>query len=154
MKSIYVVFLPGIGEYPIQMDCNVLKKYKGSITDTFKISHEEYASIRSFILSKNFQKGEKHCDSRLYLRVDSFEVCLGQNHCACNGSGNKKITDLRLEYLIKWKSGYYNHIEKDDLCLFDEVKLFGIPSDYMYNKTPLSKPKKDIIAVVLQEDQN
>ena len=151
-KSIYVVFLPGMGEYPIPVDCNELKKYTGVISDTFKISHDEYASIRSSLISDNFQKEGKSCDSRLYIKVDSFGVCIGQNHCACNDSGDMTSIDLRVEYLIKWNSGYYNHITREDLHLFDEIKVFGIPSDYVYKMTPLSKPKKDIIAVVLQEE--
>ena len=73
----------------------------------------------------------------------------GKDTCIFNLQGKMIESDMEIIYLIKWKSGYYNHFELDNLKTLPEIKLFGIPDDYKYKVSRLGKPKKQIIRKVL-----
>lgn len=84
-------------------------------------------------------------EPHIYVKMENLDLYLDDtnNECWIKKGDNKRysaILNNRTAYLIKWKSGYYNHLEYDDLNnnienLYDSgLARYGIPSDYKYDK--------------------
>jgi hypothetical protein len=75
-----------------------------------------------------------NCDVRIECKVilsnkDSIKLCIGNFNCIIKDD-QKMIGNDTLVYLIRKYAGYYNYFTKEDLSFFQEIKQFGIPSNY------------------------
>ena len=117
--------------------------------DTCWIDYESFAMIKAFMMNCSQINSDIECDARIMIKLDTICLSIDNDTCIFNLQGKLIESDMEIIYLIKWKSGYYNHFELDDLKTLPEIKLFGIPDDYKYKVSRLGKPKKQIIKKVL-----
>ena len=149
-----ILFIPGFKETYIQVNCQTLIDDWATHTsrpDTNIIDHNSFELIKRFMTKNHQNDTSKACNSRLLIRLDSISLCIGTDTCVSNLKGHIINRDMRVLYLIKCISGYYNYIQVEDLKNLPEIKIFGIPKNYRFNRTPPNVPKNDIIRVVLKE---
>ena len=164
---IIISFLPGIVETQNAIKCGEIINYKLS---SFKI---DTIFIDSLIIKdiihqienlKTYSNNDSlfpGCDVRIDCRIIDknnipTKLCIGQFNCILR-DGHLKAKNDTLIYLIRKYSGYYNFISKKDLAFyFDEIKQFGIPSNYK-DLTPKKNPEgftipplKEACMVILQ----
>uniref|UniRef100_A0AB33IRC3 Uncharacterized protein n=1 Tax=Prevotella sp. GTC17253 TaxID=3236793 RepID=A0AB33IRC3_9BACT len=118
--------------------------------DTCDIDQESFMRIKAFIQKFQLADTGNVCDSRLLIQLDSMHLCIGTNNCISDLGSNLERNDMNTIYLIKWKIGYYNLYEKEDLKDIPEIKLFGIPRDYKHYVSDCNKPKKEFMMKVLR----
>ena len=88
-------------------------------------------------------------------------ICIGDNELAINENNGcifvwkpgilKTATlDNRTSYLIKWKTGYYNTISKENLKYDIGIQQFGIPDD-LNNQKELDSfgPEEEVSKLML-----
>lgn len=153
--TILIVYLTGAVETISRIDCKSMANndyYKKMIADTLRISHNAFSSIRCFLRNKRTRKDESPCNSRMYIKLDSFSVCIGDLYCACNL--DDRVVDINLEtiYFIKCKSGYYNYFSKEQLLDDKCIKKFGIPKDYKYQRSAPNVKRKECVKLILIEE--
>ena len=151
-ECLSVLYMPGFIDTSVPISCrDMYNDWNTSSVeiDTSWIDFESFARIKAFMTNYSQINSEIECDSRLMIKLDTICLSLNQDTCICNLEGNILKSDMGIVYLIKWKSGYYNYFELDDLKTLPEIKLFGIPDDYKYKVSRLGKPKKQIIRKIL-----
>ena len=155
--EIMIVYLTGSVETVSRIDCKSMANnnyYKKIIADTIRISHNDFSLIRDFLKSQKIRNDESSCDSRMYIKLDSFSVCIGDIYCACNLDGRVVDINLKTIYLIKCKSGYYNYFSKEQLLDDKSIIKFGIPKDYKYHRSAPNVRRKDCVKIIMIEKQN
>ena len=132
--SVEIQYFKGFVETNIRVRCGSIKKNKNSfIVDTTLI--EKYSEIVSRVRGlKILEFDSINCDIRIQCKIncengDSINLCIGDFNCLMkDGKGVER--DDSLIYLIRKYSGYYNYFSGHELTYFDELKQFGIPSNY------------------------
>ena len=150
--TILIVYLTGSVETLSRIDCKTLANsnyYKNIIADTLRISHNDFSLIRDFLRNQKIRKDESSCDSRMYIKLDSFSVCIGDINCACNLDDHLLYINLKTIYLIKYKSGYYNYFSKEQLLDDKSIIKFGIPKDYKYQRSVPNIKRKECVKVIM-----
>lgn len=115
-------------KYNVYIDSDVAEQIKNGIINAKPINN---LSIGPYVY--------------IYVKIADLNVYLerGGNECLIKKGDNKPYTAVvsdRTAYLIKWKSGYYNHEIHDDLKISIENRFdkglvrYGIPSDYKYDQ--------------------
>lgn len=153
--TILIVYLTGAVETLSRIDCKSMANnnyYKKMIADTIRISHNDFSLIRDSLKNLKVRKDESQCDSRIYIKMDSISVCIGDIYCACNLDGRAVDINLKTIYLIKCKSGYYNYFSKEQLLDDKCIKKFGIPKDYKYQRTAPNIKRKECVKVIMIEE--
>lgn len=92
----------------------------------------------------------------MYVNIENMGLCFNgiNNHCWIRQNEMKYIPaifDSQILYLIKWKSGYYNHLPYDILELDHGIRLYGVPSDYKIVKLNKTVKKKETFKVLMIE---
>lgn len=156
--SIIVIFWKGEIDRSVSRPCSQTFKNANAIkTDTTICLKSKYFDrIKNAIKSADVIKNEGYCNSKLFIKIDSIKICLCDFNKAFNANDEQVSLDVSVIYLIKWKSGFYNYIKKEYLQYFDEIKMYGIPPDYVYMYTDAKKPFKDnpIMKVCLMKEDN
>lgn len=126
---ISIVYRNGNFDSTVSISCNDLNKMakRKDIDTIITVSQDEFKRIKTFIRN-NIDSTEQSCDARIILENNSCKICIDAFDCICGKSDI--CEDLDIIYLIKCKSGFYNHWSKDDM-LFDRcIEKYGIPKDY------------------------
>lgn len=123
-----------------------------------KLKNGDFDKIKSALECAVPIKEEGICDSKMLVISDSIKICICGFNMAYNMKDERLSLDLPIIYLIKWKSGYYNYMTKDDLSYFYEIKKYGIPPDhkYVYSNLILKKKKfkkKPISKIIFIREQ-
>jgi hypothetical protein len=154
VDTILIVYLTGAVETVSSIDCKSMTNnnyYKRMIADTLRISHNDFYLIRDFLRNQKIRKDDSSCDSRMYIKMDSISVCIGDIYCACNLDGRALDVSLQTIHLIKCKSGYYNYFSKDQLLYDESIIKYGIPKDYKYQRTAPNVKRKDFVKIIMIE---
>lgn len=156
--SIIVIFWKGEIDRSVSRPCSQTFKNANAIkTDTTICLKSKYFDrIKNAIKSADVIKNEGYCNSKLFIKIDSMKICLCDFNKAFNANDEQVSLDVSVIYLIKWKSGFYNYIKKEYLQYFDEIKMYGIPPDYIYMYTDEKKPFRynPIMKVCLMKEDN
>lgn len=152
--TILIVYLTGAVETLSRIDCKSMANndcYKKMIADTLRISHNDFSLIRDSLKNLKVRKDESRCDSRMYIKMDSISVCIGDIYCARNLDGRAVDINFQTIHLIKCKSGYYNFFSKEQLLDDKCIKRFGIPKDYKCQESAPNVKRKDCVKVIMIE---
>ena len=124
----------------IENECN-REKYN----DTVYIGSDVAEQIRNGIINaKPINNPSINPDIYIYVKIADLNLYrdYSRNVCWIRKGDNKLYTAVvsdRTAYLIKWKSGYYNHEIYDNLKISIENRFdkglvrYGIPPDYKYD---------------------
>ncbi len=109
------------------------------IEDVIPLDEKDFDQIKKLIITCHSDSINQKYDARIHLRIDTFQMCLPYND---NILSQKDIIyqDFKTVYLLKWKSGFYNTIPKDELKNQNLLKKFGIPQDYHFVSYESSAP--------------
>jgi hypothetical protein len=145
-------------ETPVRKSCNEIAEASSKAkTDCMvNLDSEDYKRIKAFLNQNILAEYSNECDARFYVKSDSSEFCFGTTlpPCLyCNDNGNSE-KGMRILYLIKWKSGFYNCLDKNYLLCDELIEKYGIPVDYEYrrvedNETDVNEVKKFAIKKVV-----
>lgn len=142
-RTITVVYLIGTFDSSVSINCDTLKKrYAGAEADTvIDITNNEFDAIIELL--KIPHTTETGCDTRMYIQYDSLALCYRDFDRVC-GIDSEEITDKQKwgGYQIKCKSGYYNHIHREDLEYYEYIEKFGIPQEYKYFNNGLDEKSR------------
>lgn len=137
--SFTVFYYNGIVEFSISPTPNEFKMMceQSSYSDTIYIDSDSWQSITSGIQSMVEPSDSSLAfNPHLLIIIDGITICLNpfNNECMVSHDGMnyyRATMDNLTAYNIKWKSGFYNYICKEDLLDFDDgIREFGIPIDY------------------------
>lgn len=151
-ECLSVLYMPGFIDTSVPISCrDMYNDWNTSSVeiDTCWIDYESFAMIKAFMMNCSQINSDIECDARIMIKLDTICLSIDNDTCIFNLQGKLIESDMEIVYLIKWKSGYYNYFELDDLKTLPEIKLFGIPDDYKYKVSRLGKPKKQIIRKIL-----
>ena len=99
--------------------------------EVITIDNSEYKLIKKMILECHNDSTNQENDARIYLKLDTFEMCLPYSENLISKKDHA-YNNLRSVYLLKWRSGFYNSIRETDLKYFWLLKKYGIPQDYHF----------------------
>lgn len=156
-ETILIVYFTGDIETLSRITCKIMatnKYYKDIIADTIQISQYDFSRIKYFLRNQKNLKEESSCDSRIYLKMDSIDVCIGNNNCASNIDNASVGIDLKTIYMIKCKSGYYNYFSKEQLLYDESIIKYGIPKDYKYQRSAPNVKRKECVKIIMIEKHN
>ena len=152
-----VYFFNGKTERYVTVDFNHIKQLNDctDVTDTIAIER---------IIADEIITGLSHLSPTSVKDLNQsmfMYICIGDNELAINENNGcifvwkpgilKTATlDNRTSYLIKWKTGYYNTISKDNLKYDIGIQQFGIPDDLNNQKEPASfGPEEEVSKLML-----
>lgn len=139
--SITILYYVADVETPTRVTKEDLASYAGTIQVEEIISIEEHVfeQIKELIIACHSDSLNQSYDARIYLKVDTFQMCLPYYDAMINPQ-DTAYKSLKTIYLLKWKSGFYNTKTKDELKLQKLIKKFGFPNDYHYISYERTKP--------------
>lgn len=140
--SIVVWFKKGWIEHSVPVSCSsISERVSDRKADTImKIRNNDFYRIKKAIKKAVTIKQSGYCDAKMSVQVDTMKICICDFNRVYNDKDEQVSFDLSVIYLIKYKSGYYNYFEKEDLFYFEEIKRFGIPADYKYAFSGIKRP--------------
>lgn len=152
--KIEISYIMGLPEFEIHKTPKNFVPKVNEISDTSYISNEDYNRIKSYIYSESAKKHSDRIDVRMVLSFDTVRAYFGIYDYGYHASDS--IKDI--EYLVKCKSGYYNHIDSDEIKRneFEEIIRNGIPKDYHYIEPDCStnsKVSRTRSVVLLREEE-
>lgn len=134
--TIFVSYYPCVFESNLRISCAVLaeKSEKAQTDSVIHLQQEYYDRVKNFLQKTNNTSTIDGCDSRMFIEHGKNKMCIGQNSCLCDISESRMETDMEVLYIIKWKSGFFNCFDKDELSLDSTIEKYGFPDDYIYNE--------------------
>lgn len=139
--SIIVVFWKGCIDFSVAPPCSSMSAKAEKVADTIiAVEKDVFMKIKKAINGAKSFKRSWNCISKIYVKTDSAEICICDANMVQSIHNEQVYLDLYMIYLIKWKSGYYNYIEKEFLHDFEEIRKYGIPKDYKYAYTEKTMP--------------
>lgn len=153
-ETILVIYLTGDVETSSRIPCKRMglnTYYESIVADTVQISHNDFSMINNLLKNQKTSNIESSCDSRIYLKKDSVELCIGNNNCVSNIDNKSIDMDIKTVYLIKCISGYYNFFSKEQLLCDEGIIKYGIPKNYKYQKSSPHIKRKKIVKIILIE---
>lgn len=152
--KIEISYIRGLPEFEIHKTPKNFVPKMNAIPDTLYISNENFIRIKRYIYSESSKKHSDKIDVRMILSIDTVHAYFGIYDYGYHA--NDSIKDI--EYLVKCKSGYYNHIDSDEIKSnkFEEVIRNGIPEDYHYiepDRSSNSKVSRTRSVVLLREGE-
>lgn len=107
--------------------------------DIIPLKKKDFNQIKNLVIACHSDSVNQEYDSRIHLKVDTFQMCLPYYEGIIS---QKDIAYKNLEtvYLLKWKSGFYNTIPKNELKHQRLLNEFGIPKDYHFIRYSSSEP--------------
>lgn len=135
IDTIYVTYYPYVFESNISVSCAELADISYDIpTDSIiYLSRDTFDRILQYVQSHNSTGDVNGCDCRIHIKSENYEMCLGVAGCLCDLDDNHLEEDLEVIYLIKWKSGYFNCIDKNWLIYDKSIEKYGFPNDYNHH---------------------
>jgi len=131
--TIFVYYYVTDVETSIRMTIEELSCHaeKSRPEEVISIDDGEYELIKKMILACHKDSTNQKYDARIYLKVDTFEMCLPYYEKVIS---KKDVTYKYLKsiYLLKWRSGFYNSIQESEFKYFQLLKKYGIPQDYHF----------------------
>ena len=152
-----VYFFNGKTERYVTVDFNHIKQLNDctDVTDTIAIERIIADEIITG-LSHLSPSSVKHLNQSIfmYIYIGDKELAINENNeCIFvwkPGILKTATLDNRTSYLIKWKTGYYNKISKEDLKYDIGIQQFGIPDDLNNQKEPASfGPEEEVSKLML-----
>lgn len=134
--KIEISYIRGLPEFEIHKTPKNFAPKMNANPDTVYISNEDYIRIKRYIYSEDSKKHNEKIDVRMRVSIDTIHAYFGLYDYGYHA--NDSIKDI--EYLVKCKSGYYNHIDSDEIKLFEfeEIIKNGMPENYHYIEPDLS----------------
>lgn len=134
--TIFVMYHTYIYETSIAEKCRDLSEFAKSldIFQTISLEQDTFDSIESFINRHKEKANNNYCEARIHVQMGEVEFCLGDMDCICDIDDNDINASTWYNYLIKWKSGYYNSLDKDNLQWNPLIEYYGIPKDYVHEE--------------------
>ena len=151
-NTITVAYLTGNINTSVPYEFACLKQSQMNIkADTIIIDSADFKSIYRFLSKSHYTElKNKNCDARIYVSCKNKEVCLGLIDCMVDRRNKVFEQDLKSAYLIKWKSGYFNYYQKEDLEFDATIRLYGIPSDYAEVEEEIGEPPQYMVKKILK----
>ena len=134
--TIIVIYDKGETDYPIFVSYKDRMQNIDRIpTDTLvSISHKDFNKLKKLIIYPQIKEDSANCDVRMILNVNSNYLFIGTFNSACNEKNENVDLSLESIYFINSIIGRYNYICYEDLIHLEEIKKYGIPSNYLENK--------------------
>lgn len=133
--TIFVSYYPYIFDTNIRISCASMAKESSEIglDSIIPIQKDYFDKMKLYIKNKQTIQNTDGCDTRIYIKNGTSELCMGGFvSCLCNINDNILEEDIECTFLIKWKSGYFNCFNKNELIYDKSIEKFGIPDDYNY----------------------
>ena len=139
--TIFVLYYVKDIETSVRLTKENIARYaeKTKIEEIIPLKDEEYEQIKNLIIACHTDSTNQKYDSRILLGIDTFQMCLPYYDDIISHNGIL-YKDLKTVYLLKWKSGFYNTIPKDELKHQKLLNELGIPKDYHYISYDSSVP--------------
>ncbi len=101
-----------------------------SIDTTIALDNHDFTNLVDFIKSAHQDPVNKRCDARIYVKTDTFDMCLSDftDRWCISDSSNR--SSRYMIYFIKWRCGYYNLFSEDEIKYDTILNEFGVPKDY------------------------
>lgn len=134
--TIFISYYPYIFDTNIRISCASMAKESSEIglDSIIPIRKDYFDKMKLYIKNQQPIQNTDGCDTRIYVRNGTSELCMGGFiSCLCDINDNDLEEDLECTYLIKWKSGYFNCFNKNELTNDKSIEKFGIPDDYNYD---------------------
>ncbi len=99
-------------------------------SEIIHLKKDEYNKIKKFIQSGIWKNSH---DSRVVVQYRSKTISISGSADVSHNIRNYQVDSLI--YLIKWRSGYYNTIQPEEINYLTLIKLYGKPQDYKYDRS-------------------
>ena len=125
--SIVVAYYPYTFETTVRVSCRsmALEAAKVPVDTIISLHKEDFDKIKGFV-ENQVPTDESHgCDARIYIKSGASEVCLGSVlSCLCDINDNNIEGAMDAIYLIKWKSGFFNCFDREELNYDETIKEY------------------------------
>lgn len=148
-EEIEVIYISGFGEMDVSISPTQFPMKKAEPSDTIYLTALEFNAVKDYIHSATAKRHSDSVDVRMALFTDTTKVFLGLYHYGYHACDS--IKDV--EYFVKKKTGYYNHIKPDILqsAWFEEIMKYGIPKDYHFIVIPRHQIDKELYHYILMK---
>ena len=148
--SISILYYVTDVETPTRVTKEDIAKYAETVPveDVIFLENKIFEQIKELIIACHCDSLNQNYDSRIHLKVDTFQMCLPYYDAMINPQ-DTAYKSLKTIYLIKWKSGFYNTKTKDELKHQKLINEFGIPNDYHFLPHERTKPPFKLVRKVI-----
>lgn len=150
-EEIEVIYISGFGEMDTSISPTQFPMKKVEPSDTIHLTTSEFDAVKNYIHSAIAKRHSDSVDVRMAISMDTTKVFLGLYHYGYHACDSIK----NVEYLVKKKTGYYNHIKSEILqsTWFEEIKKYGIPEDYHFIIIPRQQIDKELYHYILMKNE-
>lgn len=146
-EKIEAIFSPGIVEYNY-INTNLIDSINIPVIIE-KISLSDYSFLHSILSSLKKEMGNEATPPYIFIKFNSIQYKIGENRIVETEKNAFAISESE-DYRIRCIIHFYDFIDKETLDYLQEIKQFGMPTDYQYKPSDPHKPTKPFVKIVLK----